>query len=129
MVVIGGGNTAMDAARAARRIPGVEHVRLVYRRTRRYMPADEEELALALADGVEFLELLSPVGVKDGVLTCRVMELGAPDTSGRRSPVATGKTRTVPASAVIAAVGEQVDGAFLAGQRPHPGSEGPPGGG
>ena len=114
VVVIGGGNTAMDAARAARRIPGVEHVRLVYRRTRRYMPADEEELALALADGVEFLELLSPVGVKDGVLTCRVMELGAPDTSGRRSPVATGKTRTVPASAVIAAVGEQVDGAFLA---------------
>ena len=56
---------------------------------------------------MEFLELLSPVGVKDGVLTCRVMELGAPDTSGRRSPVATGKTRTVPASAVIAAVGEQ----------------------
>ena len=89
VVVIGGGNTAMDAARAARRIPGVEHVRLVYRRTRRYMPADEEELALALADGVEFLELLSPVGVKDGVLTCRVMELGAPDASGRRSPVAT----------------------------------------
>ena len=63
---------------------------------------------------MEFLELLSPVGVKDGVLTCRVMELGAPDASGRRSPVATSKTRTVPASAVIAAVGEQVDGAFLA---------------
>ena len=109
VVVIGGGNTAMDAARAARRIPGVEHVRLVYRRTRRYMPADEEELALALADGVEFLELLSPVGVKDGVLTCRVMELGAPDATGRRSPVDTGRTAEVPADTVITAVGEKVD--------------------
>ncbi|MEG2119668.1 MAG: putative selenate reductase subunit YgfK, partial [Pseudoflavonifractor sp.] len=61
VVVIGGGNTAMDAARVARRIPGVTHVRLVYRRTKRYMPADEEELALALSEGVEFMELLAPV--------------------------------------------------------------------
>ena len=76
MVVIGGGNTAMDAARAAKRLPGVETVSLVYRRTRRYMPADQEELELALADGVEFRELLAPVGARDGVLTCRVMELG-----------------------------------------------------
>ena len=112
VVVIGGGNTAMDAARAAKRIPGVKHVRLVYRRTKRYMPADEEELALALEDGVEFLELLSPVGVKDGVLTCRVMELGAPDASGRRSPVDTGRTAEVPATAVITAVGEHVDSAL-----------------
>ena len=113
VVVIGGGNTAMDAARAAKRIPGVEHVRLVYRRTKRYMPADEEELALALADGVEFLELLAPVGVKDGVLTCDQMELGAPDESGRRSPVPTGRTVTVPATAVITAVGEHVDDALF----------------
>ena len=109
VVVIGGGNTAMDAARAAKRLPGVERVRLVYRRTKRYMPADEEELALALMDGVEFMELLAPVGVKDGVLTCSVMELGAPDASGRRSPVATGKTVEVPATAVITAVGEHVE--------------------
>jgi putative selenate reductase len=59
VVVIGGGKHRYGRRRAARRIPGVEHVRLVYRRTRRYMPADEDELALALADGVEFLELLS----------------------------------------------------------------------
>ena len=62
VVVIGGGNTAMDAARAAKRIPGVKKVSLVYRRTKRYMPADQEELELALADGVEFRELLAPVG-------------------------------------------------------------------
>ncbi|MCM1150000.1 MAG: FAD-dependent oxidoreductase, partial [Butyricicoccus sp.] len=109
VVVIGGGNTAMDAARAAKRIPGVKNVSLVYRRTRRYMPADQEELELAVADGVEFRELLAPVGVKDGALTCKVMELGAPDASGRRSPVDTGKTVEVPADTVITAVGEKVD--------------------
>ena len=69
---------------------------LVYRRTKRYMPADQEELEFALEDGVEFKELLAPVGVKDGVLTCHVMELGAPDASGRRSPVDTGKVAEVP---------------------------------
>ena len=78
VVVVGGGNTAMDVARAAKRVAGVKHVRLVYRRTKRYMPADEEELAEALADGVEFFELLAPVTLADGVLTCDVMELGAP---------------------------------------------------
>ena len=109
VVVIGGGNTAMDAARAAKRIPGVKRVSLVYRRTKRYMPADQEELELALADGVEFRELLAPVGVRDGVLTCRVMELGAPDATGRRSPVDTGRTAEVPADTVITAVGEKVD--------------------
>ena len=112
VAVIGGGNTAMDAARAAKRIPGVKRVSLVYRRTKRYMPADQEELELALADGVEFLELLSPVGVRDGVLTCKVMELGAPDAGGRRSPVDTGRTAEVPADTVIAAVGERVDTAL-----------------
>ena len=109
VVVLGGGNTAMDTARAAKRIPGVEKVRLVYRRTKRYMPADEEELQMAVEDGVEFRDLLAPVGVKDGVLTCAVMELGAPDASGRRSPVDTGKTIRIPADTVIAAIGEQVD--------------------
>ena len=112
VVVIGGGNTAMDAARAAKRIPGVETVSLVYRRTKRYMPADQEELEFALEDGVEFQELLAPVGVKDGVLTCHVMELGAPDASGRRSPVDTGKVAEVAADTVITAVGEKVDTAL-----------------
>ena len=109
VAVIGGGNTAMDAARAAKRIPGVEKVSLVYRRTTRYMPADQEELEMALEDGVEFRDLLAPVGVRDGVLTCKVMELGAPDASGRRAPVDTGKTVEVLADTVISAVGEKVD--------------------
>ncbi|MEE1210426.1 MAG: FAD-dependent oxidoreductase, partial [Parafannyhessea umbonata] len=114
VVVVGGGNTAMDVARAAKRVPGVKNVRLAYRRTSRYMPADEEELTMALADGVEFLELLAPDTLADGVLTCDVMEPGEPDASGRRRPVATGQTREVPATAVIAAVGERVDGGVYA---------------
>ena len=115
VVVIGGGNTAMDVARAAKRVKGVKHVRLVYRRTRRYMPADEEELQMAIEDGVEFAELLAPEGVRGGVLKCSVMKLGDPDESGRRSPVATGQTAEVPADTVITAVGEQIDGTVFAG--------------
>ena len=109
VVIVGAGNTAMDAARVAKRLPGVQNVRIVYRRTKRYMPADEEELAEALSEGVELCELLAPKGVADGVLTCDVMELGEPDESGRRSPVATGKTLEVPATAVICAVGEKIE--------------------
>ncbi|MBR2674731.1 MAG: putative selenate reductase subunit YgfK [Mogibacterium sp.] len=109
IVVIGGGNTAMDVARAAKKVEGVENVRLVYRRTKRYMPADEEELIMAVDDGVEFMELLAPIGVKDGVLECSVMKLGEPDESGRRSPVDTGEKTEVPADTVIAAVGERID--------------------
>ena len=108
VAVIGGGNTAMDTARAAKRCPGVEHVYLVYRRTKRYMPADEEELLMALEDGVEFMELLSPVEHKDGKLICRAMKLSAPDSSGRRSVEETGEMREIPADTVLAAVGEQV---------------------
>lgn len=114
VIVIGGGNTAMDAARAAKRAPGVRRVRLVYRRTRRYMPADEEELRMALDDGVLFCELLAPRALENGRLLCDVMRLGEPDASGRRAPVATGETAELPCTALIAAVGERVDGDFLA---------------
>ena len=109
VVVLGGGNTAMDVARAAKRLPGVEHVRLIYRRTKRYMPADEEELQLAIEDGVEFLEPGSGWRRKNGKLKCSVMELGAPDASGRRSPVDTGRTEEYPADTIIAAIGETID--------------------
>ena len=102
VVVIGGGNTAMDTAR------GVEHVYLIYRRTRRYMPADEEELVMALEDGVEFKELLSPVKLENGQLFCKVMQLSDYDVSGRRGVTETGETVWVPADTVIAAVGEKV---------------------
>ena len=112
VAVIGGGNAAMDAARVAKRAPGVEKVSLVYRRTRRYMPADEEELALALEDGVEFRELLTPASLSGGKLICRRTALGEPDSSGRRQPVETGEIEEVEADTVIGAVGEKVDRAF-----------------
>ena len=118
VAVIGGGNSAMDTARAVKRLPGVERVRLVYRRTRREMPAQEEELELALAEGVELLELLAPVGVRDGVLTCSVMALGDPDASGRRTPVDTGARVELPCTTLVAAVGESIDGSVDVGDWP-----------
>ena len=113
IAVIGGGNTAMDAARLAKR-SGAKNVTLVYRRTRKYMPADEHELALALADGVTFAELAAPVKQADGVLTCEKMVLGEADASGRRSPVGSGEFFDIPCDLVISAVGEQVDDALMA---------------
>ena len=112
IAVIGGGNTAMDAARLAKR-SGAKNVTLVYRRTRKYMPADEHELALALADGVTFAELAAPVKQADGVLTCEKMVLGEADASGRRSPVGSGEFFEIPCDLVISAVGEQVDDALM----------------
>lgn len=112
VVVVGGGNTAMDTARAAMRIEGVEHVYLVYRRTKRFMPADEEELVLAVEDGVELKELLAPVKLEGGMLTCKVMQLSEYDSSGRRGVCETGETVKIPADTVIAAVGEQIPTKF-----------------
>ncbi|MGN0466049.1 MAG: putative selenate reductase subunit YgfK [Lachnospiraceae bacterium] len=108
VVVIGGGNTAMDTARAAKRADGVENVYLVYRRTKRYMPADEEELQLAIKDGVEFKELLAPVKIENGELVCKVMKLSDIDASGRRGVVETGEITKVPADTVLTATGEKV---------------------
>ncbi len=108
VAVIGGGNTAMDAARLAKR-SGAKTVTLVYRRTKRYMPADSQELELALAEGVRFLELAAPKQQGEGKLIYERMELGAPDASGRRSPVPTGELGEIECDLVISAVGEQVD--------------------
>lgn len=112
VVVIGGGNTAMDTARAAKRSAGVKKVSLVYRRTRRYMPAEEEELLLALQDGVEFAELLAPVKWKDGKLVCQKMVLGEKDAAGRAGVAAVDEYVEISADTVIAAVGEKVPGDF-----------------
>ena len=112
VVVIGGGNTAMDTARAAKRTEGVEHVYLVYRRTKRYMPAAEEELLEVLEEGVEFKELLSPVSLENGTLICRKMELGTMDASGRAGVTETDEMVEVPADTVIVAVGEKVPAEF-----------------
>ena len=92
VVVIGGGNTAMDSVRTARRM-GAEHATIVYRRSRDEMPARKEEVLHAEQEGVEFNLLSAPVeilGDEQGRvrgIRCQKMELGEPDVSGRRSPV------------------------------------------
>ncbi len=115
-VIVGAGNTAMDAARAALRLKGVRDVSIVYRRTRREMPADGEELDLVLREGVRFLELVSPVRLSEGTLILERMRLGVPDSSGRRRPEPTGETVTDPCDLLIAALGEKTDAEFFLAQ-------------
>ena len=111
VMVVGGGNTAMDAVRTAKRL-GAEHAIIVYRRSEEEMPARVEEVRHAKEEGVEFMTLHNPVEyhaneqgrVAEAVL--QVMTLGEPDESGRRSPVAVeGKTVTLPVDLVIVSVG------------------------
>ncbi len=109
VIVIGGGNTAMDAARTARRLGGI--VTIVYRRTKAEMPARVEELHHALEEGIELKVLRSPrefVSEKSHSI-CHtildVMELGPPDASRRRAPVVTGKTETMQVDLVVMALG------------------------
>ena len=114
VVVIGGGNVAVDAARTALRM-GCEEVRIVYRRTRGEMPAYEEEIEEALAEGIEIHYLTAPVRIQgeNGRVTgfdCIRTELGEPDGSGRRRPVPVeGSEFTIPCDAVIPAVGQRPD--------------------
>jgi glutamate synthase (NADPH/NADH) small chain len=109
VLIIGGGNTAMDAARTARRLGG--DVTIVYRRTQSEMPARVEELEHALEEGIHLMPLRSPVefvgGERNFVASAvlDVMELGEPDASGRRRPNPTGRTETVAADLVIMALG------------------------
>lgn len=109
VAIIGGGNTAMDAARAAKKVKGVENVYIVYRRTKKYMPADEEELLLAIEDDIEFKELLSPLKFENGLLKCNKMVLGDMDESGRRKPIKTDEIIDIPVDTVIAAIGDKID--------------------
>ena len=111
VAIIGGGNTAMDAVRTAKRL-GAERAIVVYRRSEDEMPARVEEVRHAKEEGIEFMTLHNPIEyhadengrVKEAVL--QVMELGEPDESGRRSPVAVeGKTITVAVDEVIVSVG------------------------
>ena len=111
VAVIGGGNTAMDAVRTAKRL-GAERAMVIYRRSEEEMPARIEEVRHAKEEGVEFMTLHNPIEyhadengrVKEAVL--QVMELGEPDESGRRSPVPVeGKTITIPVDEVIVSVG------------------------
>jgi NADPH-dependent glutamate synthase beta subunit-like oxidoreductase len=107
VAVYGGGNTAMDAARVARRL-GAEEALIVYRRTRGQMPAHDEEADEAEREGVK-INWLRTIQAFDGpTLTVEVMEL---DDSGR--PVPTGRTETLAADTVILALGQRADTAFL----------------
>jgi len=114
VLIIGGGNTAMDAARTARRLGG--QVTIVYRRTRAEMPARVEELEHALEEGIELSVLRSPIefsgddstGFVTGA-TVEIMGLGEPDASGRRRPVPTGRTAQMPADLVIMALGNSAN--------------------
>jgi len=113
VLVLGGGNSAMDAARTAVRL-GAKQVRVVYRRTRNEMPANPWEIEEAEEEGVEFLYLAAPMECKgeDGVqgLVCQQMELGEPDESGRRKPVPSDMAPFVlEADSIIAAVGQKPD--------------------
>ncbi len=119
VVVVGGGNTAMDAARSAVRL-GARTVRVVYRRTRAEMPAIREEIEEALEEGVVMDFLTQPVAIQrmaqaDGdqgeqQLVCRRMELGEPDASGRRSPVeVAGSDYALSCHRVILALGQSPD--------------------
>jgi glutamate synthase (NADPH/NADH) small chain len=111
--VIGGGNTAMDAVRTARRL-GAEHAYLIYRRSRQEMPAREEEIHHAEQEGIEFLLLTNPLRILGDAnnwvngIECQRMELGEPDASGRRRPVAVpGSEFIVPLQTLVEAIGQK----------------------
>lgn len=112
VIIVGGGNTAMDAARTARRLGG--HVTIVYRRTKTEMPARVEELHHALEEGIQLLELRSPCEFigddKTHFVTATILDvmmLGEPDASGRRSPVTSSEQETIKADLVIMALGNE----------------------
>lgn len=113
VIVIGGGNTAIDAARTALRL-GAESVTLLYRRGRDEMPANRLEIDEAIAEGVELRLLAAPVAIEKGTdglaVTAVKMQLGEPDASGRRRPMpVAGSEFTLRADTVISATGQQVD--------------------
>ncbi len=124
VAVVGGGNSAIDAARTALRL-GADHVNILYRRQREQMPAWAEEIIAADEEGISVLPLTTPKEVlrgADGKVTgvlCQQMALGDYDKSGRRRPVA-GRNPdfTVPCDQVIAAVGQALDAQRLVGELP-----------
>ena len=118
VVVIGGGNVAVDAARTAKRL-GAESVTVVYRRSEREMPAYPEEIAGADQEGIEISYLTAPVNIRhrDGRVNgmeCIRTELGPPDASGRRRPVPVGGSEFIIAcDVVIPAIGQKTETSFL----------------
>jgi 2-oxoacid:acceptor oxidoreductase gamma subunit (pyruvate/2-ketoisovalerate family) len=117
VIVAGGGNTAIDAARSAFRL-GAAEVRIVYRRTRDEMPAIAEEIDEAIDEGIAIDFLCAPVRIEPGdrqhCLVCRRMELGEPDAGGRRRPLPVGGSDfEIPCDRVIVALGQKPDLSLL----------------
>ncbi len=119
-MIIGGGNTAMDAARTAYRLVGKDgKVTILYRRTKKQMPADIGEIKAVLEEGIEIAELASPLKINtknDYVqsLSCIKMELHAKDSSGRRRPVPVPDSEfTINCDTIIPAVGQELDIDFI----------------
>lgn len=112
VVVFGGGNSAIDCARAALRC-GAEQVTVVYRRTRKEMPAIAEEIEAAEHEGVHFVMQRAPVEFvgKDHVRAVRVaeVELGEPDATGRRRPIVTDRCTELPCDVALLALGQSAD--------------------
>ena len=111
--VIGGGNVAMDVCRSAIRL-GAEETCVIYRRSEAEMPADKQEVAEAMSEGVSFRFLNAPVEIigENGKVTAikvEIMELGEPDEKGRRTPVGTGRFEEIAVDSVIAAVGQTIN--------------------
>jgi len=120
VAVVGGGNTAMDSCRTAIRC-GAEKVYVIYRRTREEAPAEDIEISEAIEEGVDFRFLTNPaeiIGESGKVKTVRlqIMELGEPDSSGRRKPVPVeGKFEILEVDSVISAIGQVCDAAGFDG--------------
>lgn len=118
IAVVGGGSTAMDAARSALRA-GASSVHILYRRTRVEMPAQAEEVRAALAEGIELHELVAPVQILSSEghvkgVRCQRMVLSEPDEKGRRKPVPVlGTEFDIPIDIVLVAIGEAPDPSFL----------------
>ncbi|MCP4386779.1 MAG: FAD-dependent oxidoreductase [Gammaproteobacteria bacterium] len=115
VLVIGGGDVAMDACRVAKRLPGVKNVKVIYRRDYDAMPARREELQGAIDEGIEIVYNTQPVEVIDGkALRCVRTELGEPGEDGRRRPInVEGSEHDIECGMVIAAVGQKTECAEL----------------
>jgi len=119
VAIIGGGNTAMDAARTAKRLVGKNgEVTILYRRTRKEMPAEDAEIQAAINEGIKLIELVSPVKIngteKVISLTCNKMKLGKPDSSGRARPIEIPNSEfDIVLDTIIPAIGQDIIMDFL----------------
>lgn len=128
VIVVGGGDTAIDAARTALRL-GAKRVSILYRRSREEMPAGVEEIQAAEEEGIAIAFLILPLKIsrREGRLsvTCTRMELGEPDENGRRKPIPLpGSEHTICCDSVIMAIGQSVDASVLDGSGLQPSARG-----